>query len=382
MKDVYIASDNIISPLGFTTAENMSNISKNLTGIKNIQDTALSSKPFFASLINNQILAKTFASIDDPNKYTKFEQLALLSITDALSTTDIDVTSKKTLFVLSTTKGNIDLLEKNKKELFPQKRIFIWNTAKLIQSFFNNPNQPVIVSNACISGVIGLITAERLLQTTEYENIIITGVDIISEFVVSGFLSFKSLSIGPCKPFDKSRDGLSLGEGCGTIILTTKQPTSNKNNIKICAGAVSNDANHISGPSRTGEGLWLAIQNTLKRNNNPSTIDYISAHGTATPYNDEMEAKAISWAGLESTPVNSLKGFFGHTLGAAGIIESIVATHSLRNNLLFETKGFNETGISKNINIIKNTHQKKINNCLKLASGFGGCNAAVLFIKQ
>jgi len=382
MKDVYIASDNIISPLGFTTAENMSNISKNLTGIKNIQDSALSSEPFFASLINNQILAKTFASIDDPTKYTKFEQLALLSITDALSTTDIDVTSKKTLFVLSTTKGNIDLLEKNKKELFPQKRIFIWNTAKLIQSFFNNPNQPVIVSNACISGVIGLITAERLLQTTEYENIIITGVDIISEFVVSGFLSFKSLSIGPCKPFDKSRDGLSLGEGCGTIILTTKKPTSDKNNIKIGAGAVSNDANHISGPSRTGEGLWLAIQNTLKRNNNPSTIDYISAHGTATPYNDEMEAKAISWAGLESTPVNSLKGFFGHTLGAAGIIESIVGTYSLRNNLLFETKGFNETGVSKNINIITNTHQKEINNCLKLASGFGGCNAAVLFIKQ
>ena len=111
-------------------------------------------------------------------------------------------------------------------------------------------------------------------------------------------------------------------------------------------------------------------------------IDFISAHGTATLYNDEMEAKAIASAKLESSPVNSLKGFYGHTLGAAGLIESIISIESLKQNIVIPTKGFEEIGVSKQINICDEIIQAPLQHCLKTASGFGGCNAAVIFSKQ
>jgi 3-oxoacyl-[acyl-carrier-protein] synthase-1 len=110
-------------------------------------------------------------------------------------------------------------------------------------------------------------------------------------------------------------------------------------------------------------------------------MDYISAHGTATDYNDEMEAKALSSAGLEGVPVNSFKGYFGHTLGAAGIIESALAVDSMRNNELFRSAGFGNPGISRDINVLTDHLAKEVNHCLKTASGFGGCNAAIVFKK-
>ena len=100
--------------------------------------------------------------------------------------------------------------------------------------------------------------------------------------------------------------------------------------------ATCNDANHISGPSRTGEGLYRSVKAALKEANiGAAQIDYISAHGTATPFNDEMEAIAFSRLGMEEVPLNSLKGYFGHTLGASGLLETIVGMHFMMKNILF-----------------------------------------------
>jgi 3-oxoacyl-[acyl-carrier-protein] synthase-1 len=114
----------------------------------------------------------------------------------------------------------------------------------------------------------------------------------------------------------------------------------------------------------------------------PSAIDLISAHGTATIYNDEMEANAITLANMQSTPVNSLKGYYGHTLGAAGVIESIVSIHSMKEDIILPTLGFQNIGVTKPINICNSLYKTSVKNCLKTASGFGGCNAAVIFSKQ
>ena len=168
-----------------------------------------------------------------------------------------------------------------------------------------------------------------------------------------------------------------MGEGAGTIILGTsgenKLPV---NSIVIKAGSTSNDANHISGPSRTGEGLFRAINNTLK-GQNTSNIAFINAHGTATPFNDEMEAIAISRASLDEIPVNSFKGYFGHTLGAAGLIETIVCSHSLLDSQYIQSLGFKTLGVSKNIRVISEAGKFQGTECLKMASGFGGCNAVI-----
>ena len=148
-------------------------------------------------------------------------------------------------------------------------------------------------------------------------------------------------------------------------------------------GLTGNDANHISGPSRTGRELSKIIQTVLQNVSvSPSDIDFISAHGTATAYNDEMEAKAIDLAGMDSVPVNSLKGYYGHTLGAAGLVESIITIASMKEDLVLPTLGFKEHGVTKPIRVNSSLLQKPLKHCLKTASGFGGCNAVVLFSKN
>ncbi len=383
--ETFIAADNIISPLGFTTAENFEQLKKMQTGVQYFEHSELSPEPVFAAAIDSYKINSEFNKLNAKEEFTRLEKLVILSIKDVIKQNPkIDIANKKTLIILSTTKGNIDLLDASVAMNFDKKRIFLWEAANAISRYFNNPNNPVVVSNACISGALALVVGKRMLETQQYENIIVVGADILTHFVVSGFQSFKAVSSQIAKPYDAARDGISLGEACGTIVLTNNSENLNQDlKIVVKAGASSNDANHISGPSRTGDGLFIAIEKTLTEANvKPTEIDFISGHGTATLFNDEMESLAITEAHLENVPMNSLKSYFGHTLGAAGVIESIVGLQSMRENTLIGTYNFNELGVSKPINIIKETTSKQINNCLKTAAGFSGCNVAVLFQKQ
>jgi 3-oxoacyl-[acyl-carrier-protein] synthase-1 len=384
--ETYIAADNIISPLGFTSEENFKQLKNRQTGIRKIAVSVYSPEPMYAALIDAQQQELEFKKVETDQAFTRLEKLAILSITEALKQNKaIDIRDKKTLLILSTTKGNVDLLDSSNAAAFDKKRIYLWETANVIQGHFHSPNTPLVVSNACISGVLGIIIAKRLLESNAYENIIVCGVDILTEFVVSGFQSFKAVSSNIARPYDASRDGISLGEGCGTIVLTNQleRVKPGYTPILVKGGAISNDANHISGPSRTGDGLLLAIEKTLIESGvAASEVNYISGHGTATLFNDEMEALAIHDAKLATIPMNSLKSYFGHTLGAAGVIESIIGIHSMQENTLIATYQFEKLGVSKPLNIIKTTQSAIVNTCLKTAAGFGGCNAAVLFQKQ
>ncbi len=378
MTDIFISSDNILSPIGLNTADNFSQLKKNISGIKKQDDTGMSEQPFYASLFDKE---KNLSDKELQNKYTRFESLLIASISDALINSGINISDKKTVLIISTTKGNISLLETETYNEKLRHRISLNTSANLVARHFQCSNQPVVISNACISGMLAILTGKRLIQSGQYENAVVAGADVISKFVLSGFQSFQAISASPCKPFDVARDGINLGEGAATVILTSnkKYPQG----IKVTGGSVSNDANHISGPSRTGEELNLAISKAIKEAGlSTGDIHFISAHGTATVYNDEMEAKAITLANLQSVPVNSLKGYYGHTLGAAGIIESIVSTHSLKENLVISTLGFQDMGVTEPVNICTSLYKTPLQNCLKTASGFGGCNAALVFSKQ
>jgi 3-oxoacyl-[acyl-carrier-protein] synthase I len=377
MTDIFISSDNILSPIGLTTAENFEQLKQNVSGIKMHHDNNMSEQPFQAALFDDE----KFYNNNSQNSYTKFEKLLIASITDALANSGISATDKKTVLIISSTKGNISLLETEAASESLNNRISLNASAKLVAGHFQFSNQPIIVSNACISGMLAILTGMRLIQSGQYENAVVAGADVISKFVLSGFQSFQAISQSPCKPFDAARDGINLGEGAGTVILTSNKDHSS--GIKVTGGSVSNDANHISGPSRTGEELSLAIKKAMNASGlNAADIDFISAHGTATIYNDEMEAKAIAMAGLQAAPVNSLKGYYGHTLGAAGLIESIISIQSLKENLVIPTRGFENLGVTQPVNVCSALYRSTLNNCLKTASGFGGCNAAMVFSKQ
>jgi len=282
--------------------------------------------------------------------------------------------------IISSTKGNISVIENEAIAKDVQERVSLSHSGALIASHFGFVNKPVIVSHACISGLVAIITGMRLIQHGTYDTAVVTGADVITKFILSGFQSFQAVSTEPCKPFDEARNGITLGEGAATVILSSNKPGDGA--VKVSGGAVSNDANHISGPSRTGEELYQAILSALNESGISSDdIDFISAHGTATLYNDEMEAKAINLAGMQHIPLNSLKGYYGHTLGAAGLIETVISLHSLKENVVLPTPGYTKPGTSKPVHVFKELKQGVFNTCLKTASGFGGCNAAIVLQK-
>ena len=390
MKPVYILNDNIITSLGLTTAGNLASLEKGTIGIRTISDPAFYPNPVQLSLVDTVQLNAKFSEILAENhknvaagSFTRLEKFFIVSVHDALKTIMVSPGNPRTLLVISTTKGNIDLLENRHKTIFNHKRLYLWELGRIVQEFFGFAKAPLIVSNACISGVVAIMTASRYLQSGAYDHAVVTGGDIASEFVISGFQSFQALSPAPCKPFDINRTGLSLGEGCGTMVLSTFPGSQETALVRVAGAATTNDANHISGPSRTGEELSGAINTAMEQARlTPREIGYICAHGTATLFNDDMESKAIELSCLAHVPVNSFKGYWGHTLGAAGIVESVAAISSLRNNSLYRSAGFETSGLPGALNVITANQPAEVNACLKTASGFGGCNAAILYQKD
>jgi 3-oxoacyl-[acyl-carrier-protein] synthase-1 len=390
MVDVFVGASNMITSLGFSTAEHVKQIKAGHIGISVYPGGDLYPTPVPLSLIDSRRLLDLFREYLSkrkpdlqPDSFTRSEMLHILSISDVLKNSGVNIKDPRTLIILSTLKGNMDLLEKDRLPAIDLDRVYLWKWGEFLGAFFNSRNKPLVVSSACVSGLLAILIGSRLIKAGRYDHVIAAGGDILTEWAVSGFQSFQSLSPKPCKPFDAARDGLSLGEGCGTIVLSRNHSLCGiPEKIVVAGGSCTNDAHHISGPLRTGEEFYVAIRRALREASlDPLDIDYISAHGTGTDSNDETEAKALSWAGLERVPANSFKGYFGHTLGAAGIIESALAIASMRNNELFRSAGFENPGTSDHINILTDHTAREVNHCLKTASGFGGCNTAVVFKK-
>jgi 3-oxoacyl-(acyl-carrier-protein) synthase len=289
--------------------------------------------------------------------------------------------------IISTTKGNIDLLDGDKPI---DARCYLSVMAERIATYYGFISKPIVISNACISGISALVVGKRLIQSGQYDEVMVLGGDLMTEFVHEGFAAFHALSSTLCMPFDAARDGLTLGEACGGVILTRYRERISGRNIVLEGGAMTSDASHVTAPSRTGDGLYYAIQATLSDVGIPAeaaadNIDYVNAHGTGTVYNDEMESKAIDWAGLQTCPVNSLKPYLGHTLGASGIVEAILCMEQMHCDRVWRTPGFSSLGVPKAICV--SAHEQKtvrgnVNKVLKLASGFGGTNGALILVKE
>ncbi|MBN2165425.1 MAG: hypothetical protein JW717_04035 [Marinilabiliaceae bacterium] len=368
---IVVGSHNIISSLGFGSDANLKNVISGVTGIKQHLNHSLSDSPVQASIIDDSEINSACEKLNGLDGFSKLEKLVILSVNEIIK--DIDVSSPQTGLLLSTTKGNIEYLSKNSSDEGARLDFM----AQKIARYFGFVSTPHVISNACISGVAAFVVAKRLIDAGFYESIVIVGADVLSKFIVSGFQSFQSLSTEPCKPFDINRNGLSLGEAVASVVLH-KVISAKPGDVEIVSGAIQNDANHISGPSRTGEGLYRAIKNTLLNQNKP---DFICAHGTATLYNDDMESQAIERAGLSEVPVFGLKGNYGHTLGAAGVLETIISVQLLRKNLILGTKGLDKLGVVASIKVGKENRSTPLTGVLKLMSGFGGCNAAVYLKK-
>ena len=384
----YIIADNVLSPLGSTTAANFEAVRAGRSSLARY--AGRSKRPRVgASAGMDAFVASRFS--DDQRQalmvdgLTRFESLVYHSVSEALTHCTIDVASRRTLLVISTTKANVEHLSSPDYE-----RLQPAESAKRIASRLGVTTPPLVVCNACISGVAALVTAQRLLMAGLYDTIIVTGCDIISHFIVSGFQSLKALSPEPCRPFDIDRIGMNLGEAAATIILTNGEGLMVdgegllvngywllvSDQWSMVRGAIRNDAYHTSSPSPKGDGCASAIRYVID-GTDPRSLSAVNAHGTATLFNDQMESVALAATGLSQTPTNSLKGYFGHTLGASGILETIITMHSVASGELPATRGFSESGVSGKMTLSASPMAVSGHSFVKVISGFGGCNAAL-----
>lgn len=354
----YIIADNIISPLGETSEENYLSVKAGRSGIRAYEPgTCNIPEGFYASLL-----------------FEDFETLALRSAQKAIANAQLELKGKRTAFILSSTKGNIE------------ENISLADSAQRIASQLGIDSKPIVVCNACISGLSALILGNRLIDSGLYDAAIVCGCDTPRQFILSGFQSLKALSPEPCRPFDMERMGLNLGEAAATLILS-KNPIQG-NSWRMGDGFIRNDAFHISTPSKTADGLYLSLQRTLesftkeisstcKQIDMKEHLAFINAHGTATLFNDQMESVAIGRAGLSDLPANAYKSFWGHTMGAAGILETIISMKAIDDDTILGTSGFSELGVSGKMNICAENRPTDKKGFIKMLSGFGGCNATI-----
>lgn len=355
----YVLADNIISPLGETSEENYLAVK---TGNSGIHAYAKGSHGipdgFVASLM----------SLD-------FEELVINSAKKAIVASHVDVAHEKVALILSSTKGTIERLGKVDDE-----DIELGTLAERIAQQLGIRTKPFVVCNACISGLSALILASRLLSAEKYDYAVVCGCDCPGRFIVSGFQSLKALSTEPCRPFDIERFGLNLGEAVATMVLAKNAPRQ-EGVWQIGHGYIRNDAFHISAPSKTSEGLYQALSLTMS-GIDKDWLAFVNAHGTATLFNDQMESIAIQRAGLSNVPTDALKGYFGHTLGAAGVLETILSMKAVDDHTIIGTRGYEKLGVSGNMNVFVENQPTNKKTFVKMLSGFGGCNATMLASKE
>ena len=375
----YIIADNIISPLGETSEENYLSVKAGRSGIRAYEPgTCNIPEGFYASLLFEDFetlaLRSAQKAIANAQKNIENAQKDIGNEQKTMGNAQLELKGKRTAFILSSTKGNIE------------ENISLADSAQRIASQLGIDSKPIVVCNACISGLSALILGNRLIDSGLYDAAIVCGCDTPRQFILSGFQSLKALSPEPCRPFDMERMGLNLGEAAATLILS-KNPIQG-NSWRMGDGFIRNDAFHISTPSKTADGLYLSLQRTLesftkeissacKQIDMKEHLAFINAHGTATLFNDQMESVAIGRAGLSDLPANAYKSFWGHTMGAAGILETIISMKAIDDDTILGTRGFSELGVSGKMNICAENRPTDKKGFIKMLSGFGGCNATI-----
>jgi len=364
---ITVLSTNITSPIGLTTERNYRAVRSGSSALARYDSWKGIPVPFAASLFTDAQMEDL--SVDG---CTRFESLAIRSVGEALERADVDLASPRTLFILSTTKAEVGELEQGGAYLAPGE------AAGKIAEHFGIATQPVVVCNACVSGVTAQMLALRMIESGEYDTAIVCGVDCQTPFIISGFMSFKAVSSQPCRPFDIERLGLNLGEAAATMIFSNKEDGGDWHLVKGC---LNNDAYHLSAPSPVGEGTCNAIRSVME-GHSADELATICVHGTSTMFNDQMESVAIEKTGLSDVPLTALKGYYGHTMGAAGVVETILTMRGLDDGCVLPVKGYDEIGVSGKVNISNREVHTDKRSFLKVISGFGGCNGALLYTKD
>lgn len=394
---IVVTGMGIISSIGNSVEANFYALTHKRTGLSVIENLVTAHKNNIrvgeVKLTNIQLAEKLHLPI--VNAYSRTSLLGIIAVKEAIANANL---TPKQLgnagFINASTVGGMDMTERYFFEYENSESVRryitthnIGDVTHQIADYFRLKGIVTSVSTACSSSANAIITAAHLLTTGRADCLIVGGSDALSKFTINGFNSLMILSDSECTPFDAHRKGLNLGEAAAYLVLETEENALRRGaKIKavLSGWGNANDAYHQTASSEDGQGAYLAMQQALQiAHLQPETIDYINAHGTATPNNDLSESRALLRVFGERVPhYSSTKPFTGHTLGAASSVEAVFSVMALRNDIVFPNLNYQtpmpEVPIRPQIELL----HLPVRHVLSNSFGFGGNCSALIFSKK
>ncbi|MBW2263863.1 MAG: beta-ketoacyl-[acyl-carrier-protein] synthase family protein [Deltaproteobacteria bacterium] len=328
------------------------------------------------------------ASLEPDDELTRTSSLALAAVREAVAQSGLDLPGRdplRTGVVLGTTVGcsfNAEAFYRSYRDgdgpdLGAVERYLRNALAPLVAGRIGAKGPSITVVNACASGTDAIGIGASLIRAGTCDVVVAGGADELERFAYHGFLSLKNVSTRACRPFDRGRDGLNLGEGAGVVVLerTPSSPVLGR----VLGYASASDAHHPTTPHPGGRGLRRAIGAALDAAGlRPDEVAFVNAHGTATIENDRVEGSVLADLFAPGLPVVSTKGWTGHTLGAAGAIEAVLALCGLRDGRIPPTAGHEEPDPECGVTPTRETTPITAGAALSTSLAFGGMNAALV----
>lgn len=371
----------IQSKPGITVIENITTVHKNVIKVGEIKKT------------NGQLAAELGLAAD--NNYSRTAMLGAIAAKQAVNNAGItDINEFNTGLISATSVGGMDMTERffyDYAESDEHRRYILshdaGDVAHKIADQLGLKGLVTTISTACSSAANAIMLGARLIKNGKLDRVIVGGTDALSKFTINGFKTLMILSDTYNTPFDNDRKGLNLGEAAAFLVLESDAVVKqqNKKVLAYLSGyGNANDAYHQTASSENGDGAFLSMEKAFKISGlAPSDIDYINAHGTATPNNDLSEGRAIIRAFGSNVPeFSSTKPFTGHTLAAAAAIEAVYSVLALQNGVVYPNLNFKTP--MEEFDIVPQTElkEKEINHVLSNSFGFGGNCSTLLFSKS
>ncbi len=396
-KKVAITGMGIISAIGKNVEENFDSLIHQKHGLSRLKnfDSIHKNEIFVGEIkLSNDELA-TFLNLSPDNNFSRTAMLGLIAVKEALQNAGIEnVNEVRTGLISSTSVGGMDRTENYflDYENLPEKQKYISShdagaSSNQIANEIGLKGFVSTISTACSSAANAIMYGARLINSGKLDRVIVGGTDALSKFTINGFKSLMILSDEFNQPFDENRKGLNLGEAAAYLVLESEESIrkSNKKVLGYLIGAGNaNDAFHQTASSENGEGAYLAMKKAFETAAiQPTEIDYINVHGTATNNNDLTEGRALKRIFGENVPnFSSTKPFTGHTLAAAASVEAVFSLLSLQHNLVYPNLNFQSPIEELNIFPITKLEKKNIEYVLSNSFGFGGNCSTLIFSKS
>ncbi|HEX2395677.1 MAG TPA: beta-ketoacyl-[acyl-carrier-protein] synthase family protein [Bacteroidales bacterium] len=389
---VFITGVGIISAIGNGIAETRESLKNFRSGIGKLSlfNSVHDDIPVAEVKHDNEALTQIAGISNDGRIYTRNTLLALIAASQALQMSEWNSNpDRKTGAVFATTVGGMDFNEQFYLSLLKEDKykdfISVFDSAdcaEKVASFFGISRNVTTISTACSSSANAILFGSRLIKSNRLNRVLVGGTDALTRFTLNGFFALEILSPTGCRPFDKSRNGLSIGEGAAFLVLESGHTADPKKIIcEVTGYANVNEAYHATASTSDGIGAAKAMNEALESAHlKASQIDYINAHGTGTEINDLSEGKAIETVfGGTIPPVSSTKAFTGHTLGAAGAVEAVFSAIAIMNQSVLPNLNFCEKMPELSFEPQKDPEARLIRNVMSNSFGFGGSNTTLIF---